>query len=212
MDNRLPTPIEVSMNAILDSLMSKSEQLVSSAPAGVRGAWWVQFRGLHALQNCKEPLAFFISQEVVDTMDHADTTTLCNAYHLLTSCLIVVSVKMRKSQDVSTVDSWVIPRLVHRSAQRGMVSSFNVHITQVSDNPALIMARMGSNPGGGCAACGAQNTPLRRCGRCKVTAYCGVSCQKAHWQSHKLRDCLFFKRLRKTSKRKLRRVEREENR
>jgi hypothetical protein len=40
---------------------------------------------------------------------------------------------------------------------------------------------------GGCAACGVEGMKMR-CGRCKVTKYCSLGCQKSHWGDHKM-DC-----------------------
>lgn len=36
-----------------------------------------------------------------------------------------------------------------------------------------------------CYACGADGPPLR-CGRCRIPAYCGRECQRAHWPDHKI--------------------------
>lgn len=38
-----------------------------------------------------------------------------------------------------------------------------------------------------CRHCGKaqHNTPMPRCGRCKVTVYCDKSCQRAAWKQHK---------------------------
>lgn len=40
-----------------------------------------------------------------------------------------------------------------------------------------------------CASC-ASNQNLKQCRRCKTVVYCSVTCQKAHWQTHK-RSCHF---------------------
>ena len=35
---------------------------------------------------------------------------------------------------------------------------------------------------GACASCGAKPKALKRCGRCKLVAYCNAECARAHWQ------------------------------
>jgi hypothetical protein len=39
-----------------------------------------------------------------------------------------------------------------------------------------------------CASCGKRSGVLKKCGRCQVVSYCGSSCQRADWPSHK-RQC-----------------------
>ena len=37
-----------------------------------------------------------------------------------------------------------------------------------------------------CYMCGKQESRLLRCGKCKVSLYCGKDCQTTHWKTHKL--------------------------
>ena len=52
-----------------------------------------------------------------------------------------------------------------------------------------------------CEGCGRQcdvDAPrLRVCGRCGVTPYCGVECQRAHWERHRPRCSLHRKGIRR---------------
>eukprot|EP00741_Cyanophora_paradoxa_P011720 tig00020563_g11324.t1 len=36
-----------------------------------------------------------------------------------------------------------------------------------------------------CAACSAEGTSLKECGRCRAVSYCNAECQRAHWRQHK---------------------------
>ncbi len=53
-----------------------------------------------------------------------------------------------------------------------------------------------------CASCGIADVKLKDCSACKMVKYCGVKCQREHWQQHKheckqkaaeLRDEIMFK-------------------
>ncbi|GBM25528.1 hypothetical protein AVEN_272530-1 [Araneus ventricosus] len=44
-----------------------------------------------------------------------------------------------------------------------------------------------------CSWCLKQDVELKRCSRCKMVRYCGVTCQKAAWKDHKL-ECPFLPR------------------
>lgn len=53
-----------------------------------------------------------------------------------------------------------------------------------------------------CASCGSTEIKLKDCSACKLVKYCGVKCQREHWQQHKqeckqkaaeLRDEILFK-------------------
>jgi hypothetical protein len=37
-----------------------------------------------------------------------------------------------------------------------------------------------------CASCGSEEGVLVKCGKCLVTYYCDATCQRAHWQEHKV--------------------------
>jgi hypothetical protein len=210
MDEMLLGCIEDLLNVVLDILTSKSQQLVASAPPGVRGVWWVQFKGMHALQTCCDPLAFFIPQETFDTMEHERASAFCRIYDPSVSCVIVASVQMRKPRSKESVDSWVVSRMIHYTAHTTVAASSGVQVLDVSNNPAFTMLRIGSSSSGRCAFCDMEGVPLKKCGRCHVTAYCNVECQRAHWKGHKANDCTHYKNLRSKSKKILRRSERPE--
>jgi len=36
-----------------------------------------------------------------------------------------------------------------------------------------------------CAKCGNRSASMKRCARCKKSAYCGEGCQKSDWPTHK---------------------------
>ena len=40
-----------------------------------------------------------------------------------------------------------------------------------------------------CAGCGALGSGFSRCGRCKMTLYCSVNCQKKHWKGGHKQQC-----------------------
>ena len=47
-----------------------------------------------------------------------------------------------------------------------------------------------------CGSCGSDELPLKKCMGCGAVAYCGTTCQKAHWVLHRP-DCTRIKKEKK---------------
>ncbi|KAK4500212.1 hypothetical protein PRZ48_008398 [Zasmidium cellare] len=59
--------------------------------------------------------------------------------------------------------------------------SDKVYIVEERNHPLPAM----DQPPKACSNCWTASTDLKRCARCKTTAYCNRDCQHAHWKTHK---------------------------
>lgn len=164
-----------------DKLLSYSKSF------NTRGVIMLFFESLSKLISTSKLVYRFISIDILESgpLDLTSLRWLVKSYNIETEFIIWFMVKQGDS-----VKNFSIT--INKSEYKD-IEKFpdNDNFPDNNSNPTKAVDGMDTSNEYMCSICGKRDIKLKKCGKCKIIAYCSEECQRKDWTKHK-KHCTTF--------------------
>jgi len=181
--------MERAIHNVLDDIMLHSQLLVAEAIREFGdlgpGAWLCPFKNKAHLMTAINYPCVYVSMEMVRSMEYAPALRMCSEYDPSSWCVLICMVNQGNGV------GQFVSRYIHRDGYTAVAVKFDTHGSELTSKLTFLEnpTKRNVHPTLACVACHIPakfRKQLKTCNGCKAVKYCGKTCQKRDWPSHKL--------------------------